>query len=110
MMSLEKFLNLFLVKHAHLAIVVDDEFGGAVGMVTMENMLEELVGEIQDEFDTEAEEFKKISDDEFVVDGGLGLYELRDMAGLELDSADVSTIGGVRHAFARPSAKTGRAG
>ena len=93
MMSLEKLLNLFLVKHAHLAIVVD-EFGGAVGMVTMENVLEELVGDIQDEFDTEAEEFKKISDDEFVVDGGLGLYELRDMAGLELDSADVSTIGG----------------
>jgi CBS domain containing-hemolysin-like protein len=92
-MSLEKLLNLFLVKHAHLAIVVD-EFGGAVGMVTMENVLEELVGDIQDEFDTETEEFKKISDDEFVVDGGLGLYELRDMAGLELDSADVSTIGG----------------
>jgi magnesium and cobalt exporter, CNNM family len=93
MMSLEKLLNLFLVKHAHLAIVVD-EFGGAVGMVTMENVLEELVGDIQDEFDTEAEEFRKINDDEFVVDGGLGLYELRDMAGLELDSADVSTVGG----------------
>jgi CBS domain containing-hemolysin-like protein len=93
MMSLEKLLNLFLVKHAHLAIVVD-EFGGAVGMVTMENVLEELVGDIQDEFDTDTEEFKKISEDEFVVDGGLGLYELRDMAGLELDSADVSTIGG----------------
>ncbi|MEP6955529.1 MAG: hemolysin family protein, partial [Chthoniobacterales bacterium] len=51
MMSLEKLLNLFLVRHAHLAIVVD-EYGGTVGMVTMENVLEELVGDIQDEFDT----------------------------------------------------------
>ncbi|HEY2125206.1 MAG TPA: hemolysin family protein [Chthoniobacterales bacterium] len=93
MMSLEKLLNLFLSKHAHLAVVVD-EFGGTVGMVTMENVLEELVGDIQDEFDTDKEEFRKISEDEFVVDGALGLYELQDMAGLELDSADVSTIGG----------------
>lgn len=93
MMSLEKLLNLFLVKHAHLAVVVD-EYGGTVGMVTMENVLEELVGDIQDEFDTEKEEFQKINENEFTVDGGLGLYELRDMAGLELDSADVSTIGG----------------
>ena len=93
MMSLEKLLNLFLTKHAHLAVVVD-EFGGTVGMVTLENVLEELVGDIQDEFDADKEEFRKISESEFVVDGALGLYELRDAAGLELDSADVSTIGG----------------
>ncbi|HEY1770278.1 MAG TPA: hemolysin family protein [Chthoniobacterales bacterium] len=93
MMSLEKLLNLFLVRHAHLAIVVD-EYGGTVGMVTMENILEELVGDIQDEFDTERAEFRKINDNEFVVDGTLGLYELSDLAGLELENADVSTIGG----------------
>ncbi|MEY2546352.1 MAG: magnesium and cobalt exporter, family [Verrucomicrobiota bacterium] len=93
MMSLEKLLNLFLTRHAHLAVVVD-EFGGTVGIVTLENVLEELVGDIQDEFDTDKEEFRKINDNEFVVDGGLGLYELRDAFGLELDSADVSTIGG----------------
>src|SRR5436190_5784560 len=93
MMSLEKLLNLFLSKHAHVAVVVD-EFGGTVGMVTLENVLEELVGDIQDEFDSEKEEFRKINENEFIVDGALGLYELRDTAGLELDSADVSTIGG----------------
>jgi CBS domain containing-hemolysin-like protein len=93
MMSLEKLLNLFLTKHAHLAIVVD-EYGGTVGMVTLENVLEEIVGDIQDEFDTEKEEFRTINENEFAVDGALGLYELRDLAGLELESADVSTIGG----------------
>ena len=93
MMSLEQLLNLFLVRHAHLAIVVD-EYGGTVGMVTMENVLEELVGDIQDEFDMEKAEFRKINDDEFVVAGGLGLYELRDLADIELENADVSTVGG----------------
>jgi magnesium and cobalt exporter, CNNM family len=93
MMPLEKLLNLFLSKHAHLAIVVD-EFGGTVGMVTLEDVLEELVGDIQDEFDMEKAEFQKISANEFTVDGTLGLYELNDLAKLELESADVSTIGG----------------
>jgi CBS domain containing-hemolysin-like protein len=93
MMSLEKLLTLFLSKHAHLAMVVD-EFGGTVGMVTLENVLEELVGDIQDEFDTEKEEFRRINENEFAVDGALGLYELNDLTGLELESADVSTIGG----------------
>jgi len=93
MMPLEKLLNLFLSKHAHLALVVD-EFGGTVGMVTLENVLEELVGDIQDEFDFEKEEFRKLSADEFTVDGALGLYELNELAKLDLQSADVSTIGG----------------
>ena len=93
MMSLEKLLNLFLTKHAHLAIVVD-EYGGTVGMVTLENVLEEIVGDIQDEFDTEKAEFRKINENEFSIDGSVGLYELRDLAALELESAYVSTIGG----------------
>ena len=93
MMSLEKLLSLFLTKHAHLAIVVD-EYGGTVGMVTLENVLEEIVGDIQDEFDAEKAEFRKINENEFSIDGSVGLYELHDLAGLELESADVSTIGG----------------
>jgi CBS domain containing-hemolysin-like protein len=93
MMALENLLRLFLSKHAHVAIVVD-EFGGTVGLVTLEDVLEELVGDIQDEFDSEKEEFRKISANEFSVDGALGLYELNDLAKLDLESPDVSTIGG----------------
>ena len=81
MMQLEILLKLFLGKHAHLAMVVD-EFGGTVGMVTLENVLEEVVGDIQDEFDTDKEEFRKINEDEFSVAGSLGLYELNDLIGL----------------------------
>ena len=93
MMPLEKLLTFFLAKHAHIALVVD-EFGGTVGIVTLDNVLEELVGEIHDEFDAEKPEFKRVDADEFTVEGGLALYELHDLAGLELESAEVSTIGG----------------
>jgi CBS domain containing-hemolysin-like protein len=93
MMPLEKLLDFFLKKHAHLALVVD-EYGGTVGIVSLDNVLEELVGDIQDEFDADAQEYKKISDEEFIVEGALGLYEVNDLIGLELESADVSTIGG----------------
>jgi len=93
MMPLEKLLTFFLAKHAHIALVVD-EFGGTSGVVTLDNVLEELVGDIQDEFDSETPEVRHVSDDEFVVEGSLGLYELNDLVGLELESEDVSTIGG----------------
>jgi CBS domain containing-hemolysin-like protein len=93
MMSLEKLLHLFLSKHAHLAVVVD-EYGGTVGIVTLENVLEELVGNIQDEFDAEKEEFHEINENEFTIEGTVGLYELQDIADLTLESSDVSTIGG----------------
>ncbi len=93
MMPLEKILNFFLSKHAHIALVVD-EFGGTVGIVTLDNVLEELVGDIQDEFDAEPQEFTRISENEFLVSGMLGLYELTDLADLEIESDEVSTIGG----------------
>lgn len=93
MMPLEKLLNFFLSKHAHLALVVD-EYGGTVGIVSLDNVLEEIVGDIQDEFDAEQKEYRQINENEFSVDGSLGLYEMCDLAGLELESSEVSTIGG----------------
>jgi CBS domain containing-hemolysin-like protein len=93
MMPLEKLLHFFLSRHAHLAVVVD-EYGGTTGIVSLDNVLEEIVGDIQDEFDTDKKEFSHINENEFTVDGALGLYELKELAGLELESPDVSTIGG----------------
>ncbi|MGF1656774.1 MAG: hemolysin family protein [Verrucomicrobiales bacterium] len=92
-MALEKLLTTFLAKHAHIALVVD-EYGGAVGMVTLDNVLAELVGDIQDEFDHEPPEFVRLNEEEFLVSGGLGLYELEEHTDLELESTEVSTIGG----------------
>jgi CBS domain containing-hemolysin-like protein len=93
MMPIDKLLRFFLDKHAHLALAVD-EYGGAVGVVTLDNVLEEIVGVIQDEFDHESSEFRRVSDDEFNVEGTLNLYEFVEHAGLEIESDEVTTIGG----------------
>ena len=93
MMPLERLLTTFLAKHAHLGVVVD-EFGGTMGIVTLDNVLAELVGDIHDEFDAEQTEFKQLNPDEFEVEGVLGLYELNDLTDLELTNAEVSTVGG----------------
>ena len=93
LMPLERLLKLFLGKGAHLAVVVD-EYGGAVGVVTLDNVLAELVGEIQDEFDTDEEEYRRVGEDEFVLDGGVALHDLEDLIGVSVESAEVSTIGG----------------
>ena len=93
--ALDELLKTFLSRQAHMALVVD-EFGATVGMVTLEDVLEELVGEIQDEFDTPRREngFDRVSEEEFEVDGKMPLYELAEHSDVELDSEEVSTIGG----------------
>lgn len=93
MMTIDKLLHQFLDKHQHIALVVD-EFGGAVGIVTLDNVLEEIVGDIQDEFDFEKPEFRRINERSFEVDGMLNLYELNEYAGLEIESEEVTTVGG----------------
>ncbi len=93
MMSLERVLEVFLERRAHLALVLD-EFGGAAGIITLDNVIEELVGEIQDEFDAEQSAIKRTGADAFLAQGGLSLRELRDVTGVELESSDVSTLGG----------------
>ncbi len=93
MMSLEKLLNFFLDQHAHLAVAVD-EYGGAVGIVTLDNVLEELVGSIQDEFDTAEEGLHYLSDREFEVPGSFALHDLLEIIDLKIQEADVSTVSG----------------
>lgn len=93
LMPLEKLLTLFLSRGAHLGAVVD-EFGGTVGIVTLDNVLAEIVGDIRDEFDAAPTEFHRAGPDEFTVKGTLGLYELNDLTELELESSEVSTVSG----------------
>jgi CBS domain containing-hemolysin-like protein len=90
---LDELLKSFLTKHAHMALVVDEN-GVLTGMLTLDDVLEELVGEIQDEFDSEEERFKRLSESEFVIEGKFPLYELAELTDLELEKANVSTLGG----------------
>jgi CBS domain containing-hemolysin-like protein len=90
---LEKLLQLFLERRLHLAIVVD-EYGGALGMVTLENILEELVGQIQDEFDQEKPLVVRTSDNTWEGDGSLPFHELEAIVGEHLQEEGITTVSG----------------
>jgi CBS domain containing-hemolysin-like protein len=93
-MPLDALLTFFLKERAHLAVAVD-EFGTPVGIVFLDNVIEEIVGDIQDEFDNERPEFVRINEEEFVIEGSLTLNDLSDVEeALELESGEVTTIGG----------------
>jgi putative hemolysin len=91
--TLEKTLETMLQKRAHMVILAD-EYGGTAGMITLEQVLEELVGNIQDEFDKEAPEIVKVSADEYVVDGSVTTNEIERLFNVELSPADIRSIGG----------------
>ncbi len=92
-------LALFQKNRVHLGVVVD-EYGGASGVVTLEDVLEELTGEIQDEFDEEAPKIQRLPDGRVHVDAALPLDEMERELGMQEDSdEDVDTLGGL--VFAR---------
>ena len=93
-MPLDVLLQFFLREKAHLAMVVD-EFGDPAGLVFLDNVIEEIVGDIQDEFDNERSAFTRVNDKEFVVEGSMTLNELSDhVPQLDLDAGEVTTLGG----------------
>jgi len=77
----------------HIAILID-EYGGFGGIVTMEDIIEEIVGDIDDEYDEEDEIIEKIDDDNYLVDGNVALDDLNDNLGTNLESENSETIGG----------------
>jgi putative hemolysin len=77
----------------HLAIVLD-EFGGTYGLVTMEDLLEEIVGEINDEFDVAAPEFEPTPEGDTLIDGAVSLSEVNDRFDLHLPVEEFDTLGG----------------
>ena len=81
-------------EQTHMAVLID-EYGGTSGLVTVEDILEEIVGEIRDEFDDdELPEIRKLGEDHYIVDSKLLLSEINDLLGTHLDNPDVDTIGG----------------
>ena len=91
-LKLSKLLKLFQAQKTHQIIVLD-EFGGTEGIVTMEDVLEELVGEIWDEHDDVEEDTVSMDDGSHLVDGSMQLSELLDMLGVE-DIYNAETVGG----------------
>jgi CBS domain containing-hemolysin-like protein len=91
---IDELLREMQAELGHLAVVVD-EYGGTAGLVTMEDVLEEIVGEIQDEFDREAPPVEDLGDGTHRVTARLTVEDLEELYGVELPHDDVETVGGL---------------
>ena len=82
------------LKKQHIAVVID-EYGGTAGIITMEDLLESIVGDIQDEYDNEEAEFSKIDASTYTIDGGAELYEVSELLDVDLPEGEYDTVGGL---------------
>ena len=93
--TVSELLKDFQKKRMHMAVVLD-EFGGTSGIVTMEDVIEELVGEIQDEYDDEATKVEKVDDNAFIVRGQVRIHEVNEFLNYPLpEGDDFDTIAGL---------------
>ena len=83
-----------LQRNKHQLAIVLDEYGGTAGLVTMEDIIEELVGNIFDEYDEEEKEFEKIDDNTFMISGGVSIHELRKILNVEIPEGEYDTLSG----------------
>jgi CBS domain containing-hemolysin-like protein len=90
---LDELLTEMKAKRTHMAIVVD-EYGGTAGLVTIEDLLEEIVGEIEDEYDIAGPQTEVLSENEALVDGGVTTDVLKELFGYTVESEDFDTVGG----------------
>jgi len=92
--SIEGLLRQFRREGSQLAIVVD-EHGGTAGLITLEDIIEEIVGEIQDEHEKPRETINKINENKYLISGNLSLRDWSDTFGVEIEPMGVDTIGGL---------------
>ena len=93
-MPVDDLLRQMQKSATHIAIVVD-EYGGVAGLVTMEDVIEEIVGDIADEYDREIPEVEELEDGQLRVSAKFSLFDLGERFGLELEDEDVDTVGGM---------------
>jgi CBS domain containing-hemolysin-like protein len=93
-MPVDDLLRQMQKSATHIAIVVD-EYGGVAGLVTMEDVIEEIVGDIADEYDREVPEVEELEDGQLRVSAKFSLFDLGERFGLELEDEDVDTVGGM---------------
>ena len=92
-LSIGELLKVFKKEKVQMAIIID-EYGGTFGLVTIEDILEEIVGEIQDEFDEEGYEIAKTEDDNYVVDGKVLIEDIIELLDTNIEVENIDTIGG----------------
>ena len=92
-MKVDDLLRNLKTRKVHMALVVD-EYGGTAGLATIEDLLEEIVGEIQDEYDVEEPSLSQIDPHTWLVDARVSLDDLNDETGLQLETEEVDSIGG----------------
>ena len=93
-LELDRLLKRMRTERFHLAAVID-EYGGVSGIVTLEEVIEEIVGQISDEFDVDKPELRKLEDGAYEVSGGMLIEDLEDELGIELSDRDEDTVGGL---------------
>ncbi len=91
--KISKLLRIFQKNKTHLAVVID-EFGGTEGIVTLEDILEELVGEIWDEHDEIQNDIEKLSDNEYLVQGSMSVDDFFEYFGIHQEKKEISTVNG----------------
>jgi len=92
--KVDELLHEMQQKRVHVAIVVD-EYGGTAGLITIEDLIEEIVGEIQDEYDVEEALIEEVSDSEAVFDARVSIRDVNDTLDLDIDDEDFDTLGGL---------------
>jgi CBS domain containing-hemolysin-like protein len=99
--KVDELLSEMRANRVHIAIVVD-EYGGTAGLVTIEDLLEEIVGEIEDEYDRSEVTIERISPDEAILDARVSIDDLNEIFGLAIEGEDFDTVGGfVYHLLGR---------
>ena len=93
-MTMDNMVLEFKEKKSQMALVID-EFGGVSGLITLEDVLEEIFGEVQDEFDEEEADIRQIYDNEYVANAMMRLDEFSEYFDIKFDDEDVDTIGGL---------------
>ena len=91
--KITQLLEEMKIEKSQMAIVVD-EYGGTAGLITIEDLVEVIVGDIEDEYDEEEEEIQVIKEDEYIVDGSIKITDVNELIGVRLESEEFDSIGG----------------
>ena len=95
--KLDDLLREIRQSRTHMAIVID-EYGSVAGLVTIEDLMEEIVGDIQDEYDHEEVLYEKVNDDEYICNAKISIHDFNELMGMKLEDVDYGTLGGFVYA------------